>query len=137
MTDKNQQFLYHVISLNCGFYKYRGRTVAAGISAAPYWQTSAGSFLVLCMDHFTKTDQQQTTQNYSLKLETDEQNYSPTDSCLSLNLSKRRSSYEPTAPVALTNERTANLTEPWFLPALTFGKAPEAERLHMCQTKCF
>lgn len=45
----------------------------------------------------------------------DEQTCSPTDGCLSLKLSKRRSAFEPTASVALTNERTASLTKPCFV----------------------
>lgn len=71
-------------------------------------------------------------QNYSLKLEmdpvSDEQTCSPTDGCLSLKLSKRRSSFEPTASVALTNERTASLTKPCFL---TFGK-PQKPSTRAC-----
>lgn len=58
----------------------------------------------------------------------DEQTCSPTDGCPSLKLSKRRSSFEPTASVALTNERTASPTKPCFL---TFGK-PQKPSARAC-----
>lgn len=69
MKDKIHQFLCHTTSLSCAFYNGSGN-IGAELLLLESLQLHIDTLLQLIQHRsFSKTDQQKTTQNYSLKLE--------------------------------------------------------------------